>query len=168
MAKKKSAKNSTSKKKVSKPVRSAPKKKPAKVKSSTSKPNSLAPVTIKTGPGLSPMEAGAKLVADFNSGKVNLTDMWSPGIVSIEGVGVSQSWHGRKAVDAKNAWWAGDHVMHGASAEGPFVGATGFAVKFVIDVETKSTGKRETMTEVGVYTVKSGKIVQEEFMYRAG
>ena len=58
--------------------------------------------------------------------------------------------------------------MHGASAEGPFVGATGFAVKFTIDLETKSTGKRETMTEVGVYTVKNGKIVQEEFMYHAG
>lgn len=175
MAKKKSTKNSkTSKaaKKTSKPVRSALKKKPSAPKKASSKPgakrDSLAPVTIKTGPGMSPMEIGSRLVADFNAGKMHLNEMWSPAIVSIEGVGVSQAWNGRKAVDAKNAWWAGEHVVHGASAEGPFVGATGFGVKFVIDVETKSTGKRELMTEIGVYTVKNGKIVQEEFMYRAG
>ncbi len=154
-------------KKASKPVRSAPKKSAAP-KKATAKRDSLAPVAIKTGPGMTPMEIGSKLVADFNAGKMNLNDMWSPAIVSIEGVGVSQSWHGRKAVDAKNAWWASEHVVHGASAEGPFVGATGFGVKFVIDVETKSTAKREMMTEIGVYTVKNGKIIQEEFMYRAG
>jgi hypothetical protein len=34
-----------------------------------------------------------------------------------------------------------------------------------MDVETKSTGKRETMNEVGVYTVQNGKIIREEFMY---
>lgn len=134
----------------------------------SAKRDPLAPENIKTGPGMSPMEIGGKLVADFNTGKMHLNDMWSPSIVSIEGLGVSQAWRGRKAVDAKNEWWSSDHVVHGASAEGPFVGATGFSVKFVIDVETKSSAKRETMTEVGVYTVKNGKIVQEEFMYHAG
>ncbi|MBS0190913.1 MAG: nuclear transport factor 2 family protein [Phycisphaerales bacterium] len=123
---------------------------------------------VRTGAGLSPLELGQKLVADFNRGKMELSDLWSPSIVSIEGVGVSTAWHGRKAVDAKNSWWASDHRVHGASAEGPYVGATGFAIKFVIDVETRSTGKRDTMTEIGVYTVKNGKIVQEEFMYRVG
>jgi len=175
MAKKKTSKSnktgkSTAKanKKASKPVRSAPKKKAAAPKQASAKQDSLAPVSIKTGPGMSPMEIGSKLVADFNAGKMHLNEMWSPAIVSIEGVGVSQSWHGRKAVDAKNAWWSGEHTVHGASAEGPYVGATGFAVKFVIDVETKSTAKREMMTEIGVYTVKNGKIAQEEFMYHAG
>jgi len=169
MAKKKTAKKTPSKsgKKTSKPVRRSSKKKSAAPKKSNAKNASLAPVAVKTGPGMSPMEIGSKLVADFNAGKMNLNEMWSPAIVSIEGVGVSQGWHGRKAVDAKNAWWASEHVVHGASAEGPFVGATGFGVKFVIDVETKSTAKREMMTEIGVYTVKNGKIVQEEFMYRA-
>jgi hypothetical protein len=33
-----------------------------------------------------------------------------------------------------------------------------------MDVETKSTGAREWMEEIGVYTVKDGKIVREEFM----
>lgn len=145
----------------------APAKKAAPKKSTTTRSPS-GPVVIKTGSGMSPHEIGSKLVADFNSGKFHMNEMWSPAIISIEGMGVSQAWHGRKAVDAKNEWWASDHIMHGASAEGPFVGATGFAVKFVVDLETKSTGKRETMTEVGVYTVKNGKIVQEEFMYHVG
>ncbi|MBX3388143.1 MAG: hypothetical protein KF691_01665 [Phycisphaeraceae bacterium] len=160
-------------KKSKKPAKKASKRGGSKAKSSakkktSNKQDSMAPQNIKTGSGMSPMEVGSKLVADFNSGKMHLNDMWSPSIVSIEGFGVSQAWRGRKAVDAKNEWWASDHVVHGASAEGPFVGATGFAVKFIIDVETKSSAKRETMTEVGVYTVKNGKIVQEEFMYRAG
>ena len=39
--------------------------------------------------------------------------------------------------------------------------------KFKMDVEDKSTGRRTIMEEVGVYTVKNGRIVQEEFMYGA-
>lgn len=159
-------------KKSKKAAKKTVKRGASKAKKGAKKPGAkrdpMAPETIKTGPGMSPMEIGSRLVADFNSGKMHLNDMWSPSIVSIEGVGVSQAWRGRKAVDAKNEWWAGEHVVHGASAEGPFVGATGFSVKFVIDVETKSSGTRETVTEVGVYTVKNGKIVQEEFMYKAG
>ncbi len=58
-----------------------------------------------------------------------------------------------------------DNVIHGASTEGPFVVSTGFAVRFRMDVETKSTGQRRVMDEVGVYTVEDGKIVCEEFMY---
>ena len=172
MAKKKSASKSAAKQKSSKQApkaaKRATKKKSSAPKNASAKRDPLAPVAVSTGPGMSVMEIGSKLVADFNAGKMHLNDMWSPAIVSIEGVGVSQAWNGRKAVDAKNAWWAGEHIVHGASAEGPYVGATGFGVKFVIDVETKSSAKRELMTEIGVYTVKNGKIVQEEFMYRAG
>ncbi len=131
---------------------------------------STKPKTIKTGRGPGPMEVGQNLVSMFNRGQLKEIEdkYWSPKIESIEGMGVSQAWRGRKAVEGKNAWWMGDHVMHGGSAEGPYVGATGFAVKFRLDVETKSTGKRETMEEVGVYTVQNGKIVREEFMYGTG
>ena len=54
---------------------------------------------------------------------------------------------------------------NGASAEGPFVGAQGFAIKFKMDVEELNTGTRRVSEEVGVYTVNNGKIVREEFMY---
>lgn len=170
MAKKSKKKTRPPARRGTKPANAAGKRAGSKKKSASKAPrrDPFAPVAVKTGPGMSPMEIGSKLVADFNAGKMHLNEMWSPAIVSIEGVGVSQAWNGRKAVDAKNAWWASEHTVHGASAEGPYVGATGFAVKFVIDVETRSTGTREMMTEIGVYTVKNGKIVQEEFMYRAG
>ena len=55
----------------------------------------------------------------------------------------------------------------GGVAEGPFVGATGFAVKFRMDIKDNSTGRRTLMEEIGVYTVLKGKIIQEEFMYGA-
>lgn len=131
------------------------------------KAGSMEPVPVTTGKGPAPAEIGADLIAMFNKGQFKEIEAkyWSKDIESVEGVGVAMAWRGRKAVDAKNAWWMSDHVLHGASAEGPFVGASGFAVRFRMDVETKSTGQRQNMDEVGVYTVEKGKIVREEFMY---
>jgi hypothetical protein len=57
------------------------------------------------------------------------------------------------------------HRLHGASAEGPYIGASGFSVKFAMDVEDTTTNDRSLMEEIGVYTVQNGKIVREEFMY---
>ena len=34
-----------------------------------------------------------------------------------------------------------------------------------MDVTVKETGARMTMDEIGVYTVKNGKIVEERFFY---
>lgn len=139
-----------------------------KRKSAGAAPRSLEPQPVSTGRGPAPAAIGSDLVQMFNAGRWGEIEKkwWEPRTIrSIEGMGVSMAWNGADGVGAKNAWWAQDHVIHGASAEGPYVGATGFAVKFRMDVETKSTGKRETMEEVGVYTVKDGKIVQEEFMY---
>lgn len=129
--------------------------------------SSNGPVAVTTGRGLTPAEIGADLVALFNRGQFKDVEdkHWAPAIESIEGVGVAQAWRGKRAVEGKNAWWAQDHEMQGGSAEGPYVGATGFAVKFRLDVLTKSTGQRQMMEEVGVYTVKNGKIIREEFMY---
>jgi hypothetical protein len=161
------AKKSTKKPATKKSSKKAPKKsKPAP------KRNPLAPVPISTGKGASAMEIGTNLVRMFNSGDAMTGAIekayWSPKVVSIEGMGVSMGWHGAKAARAKGEEWMKDNVIHSASAEGPYVGATGFAVKFTMDVETKSTGKRQTMVEVGVYSVLKGKIVQEEFMYFCG
>jgi hypothetical protein len=48
---------------------------------------------------------------------------------------------------------------------GPWVGATGFAVKFALEASQKSTGNRIQMEEIAVYTVHNGKIVREEFHF---
>jgi hypothetical protein len=140
---------------------SPPKVKPGKKK------DKLAPTPVTTGKGPSPAEIGADFVAMFNRGEWDKIEdkYYDKKLVSIEGVGVNLAWHGRKAVRAKSEAWTADHQIHGASAEGPFVGSTGFAVRFKMDVETKSTGTREVMDEIAVYTVLKGKVVREEFMY---
>lgn len=168
------AKKKTAKKAAAKPAKKSVKKAPAKtMKKPGRKPagRSVAPAPVKTGPGASPMEIGQSLVSMFNRGQFAEIEAkwWNPReITSVEGVGVSLAWAGKAAVDAKNHEWMADHIIHGASADGPFVGASGFAVRFRMDVETKSTGDRRVMDEVGVYTVKNGKIVREEFMYLVG
>ncbi len=158
MAKK--SKKKTAAKKSSKKSKGAPKRNP------------LMPVPISTGKGDSAMDIGANLVRMFNAGEWKTGAIekkyWSPKIVSIEGIGTAMGWHGVKAARAKCDEWVKDNVIHLCSAEGPYVGATGFSVKYTMDVETKSTGKRQTMIEIGVYSVLKGKIVQEEFMYFCG
>jgi hypothetical protein len=123
--------------------------------------------TVKTGSGAGPGEIGRALVDMFNRGQWAEIEekYWSPGIVSCEGEGVAMEWVGRAAVRQKGEQWYAENHVHGASAEGPYIGATGFAVRFRMDVENRGTGQRTLMEEVGVYTVKNGKIVREEFMY---
>lgn len=122
------------------------------------------PKRISSGSGATPEDLGKQLVSAYNRGKWDVTDkLWSPKIISIEGAGMA--WHGKANVLAKNNGWYKTNIVRGALAEGPYVGSTGFAVKFRVDVEDKSTKRRTIMEEVGVYTVKNGKIVQEEFMY---
>lgn len=151
----------------------APKKKTAPARKSRAAKPAPAPKKIKnpsfikTGRGPSPAEIGNDLVTMFNRGQMTEIEhkWWSPKITSIEGVGVAMAWHGRKAVEEKNQGWMATHRIHGASAEGPYVGASGFAVKFAMDVEDTTNNSRVMMEEVGVYTVENGKIVREEFMY---
>lgn len=165
VAKKPTAKKTPLKKAASrKPApkaRPAPRKSPAKPKTASTQN----PAPISTGSGASPAEIGRSLVELFNSGRAHEVEAkwWSPDVVSIEGMGMA--WSGRKAVEAKNNDWLAQHELKGGSAEGPYVGATGFAVKFRIEVIVKATGQMNTMEEIGVYTVNNGKITREEFMY---
>lgn len=179
MAKKKTAspaKKTGTKAKASK--KPAPAKKPAaKAKPAAKKPAAAKPSgkpapaagvsQVSTGGGASPGEIGRNLVAMFNGGKGEEVEKkyWAPTITSIEGMGMA--WHGLKAVREKNTQWGAQNEVLGGSAEGPYVGATGFAVKFRIHIRERSTGKEDLMEEVGVYTVRDGKIVTEEFMYLA-
>jgi hypothetical protein len=128
-------------------------------------PPGMSPVT--TGRGASPLELGQRLVAMFNSGKAHdvENELWAPSIVSVEGHGANMQWSGIKAVRSKNTEWDKRNEVLGGAAEGPYVGSTGFAVKFTIHLRDRASGNETRMTEVGVYTVQNGKIVREEFMY---
>lgn len=87
-------------------------------------------------------------------------------IVSYEAMeGPMAVCRGRNAVKAKSDWWYANHEVHSATSEGPHVNGDQFLVHFTIDVTTKETGQRVTMKEVGLYTVRNGKIAEERFFY---
>jgi hypothetical protein len=75
---------------------------------------------------------------DFNTLKNNLNTC----VDSVNALVADAALLGRAAVEGKNAEWMSNNTISGASAEGPFVGASGFAVKFKMDVTEKASGKR--------------------------
>jgi len=178
MAKKTVAKKTTSKKastksatkSASKPApKNAGKKASKKAAAAKGKSKSKAkkqPYMTTSGKGDSPAEIGKKLVTMVNSHtpeKEIWGQLFHKKFESIEGDG--STWAGMKAVAKKGEDWMAQHTVHGVKVEGPFVGATGFGVRYEMDIEAKATGQRFQMAEVGVYTVKNGKVVREEFMY---
>ena len=98
-----------------------------------------------------------------------INTLYSPDIVSVESMGNETMPREMKGIDAirgKNQWWYENNVTHSATVDGPFVGDDKFAVYYNFDVTFKPTGKRNSMEEMALYTVKDGKIVREQFFYR--
>ena len=115
-------------------------------------------------------EIANDLVNHCNKGEFAavLDKHYSDDIVSIEPVSAPNMparQEGIVAVRGKNEWWVANHEVHSASVDGPFVSEEQFAVRFNFEVTFKPTGQRMKMTEMALYTVKDGKIVQEEFFY---
>lgn len=115
---------------------------------------------------------GAELVALSNAGEglEAVERLYDEKIVSIEGQGTEEMparMEGIEAVRGKSAWWYDNHDVHAAIATGPYCGhrEDQFVVRFNMDVTFKPTGARSQMEEVGLYTIRGGKIVQEEFLY---
>jgi SnoaL-like protein len=156
MAARKAKKKSVKRAKPAK--KSAPKKKSAA---------SMAPKPVKTGKGATPLDIAKDFAALIRAGKSDEVEKkWlAPGIESVEGVGASMAWSGKKAVLAKYRGWEADHEIHSMTLEGPWVGATGFALRFSLDATQLSTGQRHQMHEIAVYTVRNGKVVREEFHF---
>ena len=73
---------------------------------------------------------------------------------------------GIDGVRGKADWWVKSMELHSFKVSGPFVAHDRFVVQYDVDVTDKSSKKRMQMSEVGVYTVKDGKIVREEFLPR--
>ncbi len=122
------------------------------------------------------LEVGQKMVDLVNQGREGeaafVRDYYADDIVSIEGQGsedMPARIQGIDAVHGKHDWWYANHTVHGTSAEGPFIGhrADQFVVRFTMDL-TPTGGERSQMTEVGLYTVKNDRIVQEEYLYLMG
>ena len=121
---------------------------------------------------MSAIEIGKRLVELCNAGKVMeaVDTLYDEKIVSIEGQGsdeIPARIEGIEGVRGKSVWWFDNHEVHTSEATGPFCGHRDdqFVVKFDLDITNKPSGQRMQMTEVGIYTVAGGKVVQEEFLY---
>ncbi|HYO10187.1 MAG TPA: nuclear transport factor 2 family protein [Tepidisphaeraceae bacterium] len=91
--------------------------------------------------------------------------MYAPDIVSVEGDGAETA--GQQAVIHKSEVWQGNNDVHSEKVRGPFFNGPGqFAVHFTFEITRKATGDRQTIEEVGVYTVNDAdKITREQFFY---
>lgn len=113
-------------------------------------------------------EIGQQLVDLFNKGEMGpiYQNLYSNDVLSIEADG--KEYKGMDAINAKNEWWEQTMESHSAEAKGPFPHGDQFAVIYNMDVTEKESGTRFVMEEVGVYTVKDGRIVEERFFYSMG
>ncbi|HEV1288155.1 MAG TPA: nuclear transport factor 2 family protein [Bryobacteraceae bacterium] len=122
------------------------------------------------------LSVGKKLVELCREGKhmEAINELYSPHIVSVEAgapPGGSARSEGIAAIKGKGEWWAANHEVHKAEAEGPYPHGDRFIVHFKYDVTAKAgpmAGKRFVMDETALYTVKDGKIAHEEFFYSMG
>ena len=92
--------------------------------------------------------------------------LYAPDIISVEGDGKETK--GQQPVIKKSEDWVSDKTFNGETVAGPFFNAASpnqFFVYFTLDVTPKATGKRITLEEVAVYTVKNDKITREQFFY---
>ena len=68
----------------------------------------------------------------------------------------------------KTVMFLKQHDIHHCEVGGPWPHGDRFIVTFKLDLTAKSgsmAGKRVTIEEAALYTVKDGKIVKEEFFY---
>lgn len=122
---------------------------------------------------MSTLEVGKKLVELCRQGKLHeaMETLYGPNIVSIEAMSspaMPARMEGIAAVRGKAEWWEKNHQVHSGKAEGPWPHGDRFIVHFTFDVTATSgpmAGKRMLLDEAALYTVKDGKVVQEEFFY---
>ena len=121
-------------------------------------------------------EIGRKLVDLCRKGKnvEAVNTLYSPDVVSIEVRGdahMPARMEGIDAIRGKNQWWVENHTIHSADADGPYPHGERFIVHFRYDVTPTAgpmAGKRMKLEEAGLYTVRNGKVAQEEFFYHFG
>jgi ketosteroid isomerase-like protein len=112
-------------------------------------------------------EVAQDLVAMLKQGQFDESGekYWADDVVSLEPMeGDMARIEGKAGVRAKGEWWAANHEVHDVLIEGPYVHGDQFVVRFKMALTPKG-GERITMDEVGVYTIKDGKIAEERFFY---
>lgn len=103
-----------------------------------------------------------------NTARANLDKLYAADAVSVEAadMGNGREAAGLEAIKAKHDWWESSMEVVEGDVAGPMLhGDDRFAVIFRMTAREKATGKTSEMEEVGIYHVKDGKIVREEFFY---
>jgi hypothetical protein len=118
---------------------------------------------------MSTEEVATKLVEYCRKGEwmKAVDDLYAKDIVSVEPremENMPAEMRGIDQVRGKTKWFEESFEVHSAKVGGPFVGRDTFVVQFDIDVTDKASKKRMQMSEVGIYTVKNGKVAREEFL----
>jgi hypothetical protein len=93
-----------------------------------------------------------------------LDALYDQDVVSVEATAPES--RGKEAVRGKIDWWVNAMEVHSFKASEPFVAHDRFVVQYDADVTEKESKQRRQISEVGVYTVKNGKIAREEFLPR--
>jgi hypothetical protein len=108
-------------------------------------------------------EVASKLVALCREQKwlEAINSLYADDIVSEEAQEIGEM---PAEMRGKTQWFLETSQVHGCTVGGPFVARDKFVVQFDVDVTDKASGKRAKMSELGIYTVKEGKIVREEFL----
>ena len=114
-------------------------------------------------------EIANKLVASCKAGdfETPYQELYSPNIVSIEndGTGENARVEGFEGLQKKGEWWKENFEVHNTTVSEPIVADNWFSVRFEMDTTHRPSGHRSTMSEIGVYQTKDGKIVKEQFFY---
>ncbi|WP_103258182.1 nuclear transport factor 2 family protein [Tabrizicola aquatica] len=98
----------------------------------------------------------------------NLDKLYAPDAVSVEptDTGTGRETVGLAGIHGKHDWWDANFDVPALVVEGPFLhGDDRFAVIFDMETVHKASGERRKDREVGVYHVKDGKIMREEFFF---
>jgi len=124
----------------------------------------------------STFEVGTELVKLCQQGEnlKAIETLYADDVESIEVEGTEEMPAEMKGIDAvkgKNQWWLENHEVHGSNVAGPYPHGDRFIITYEIDITPKvgpMAGQRMQMTEAGLYTVKDGKVIKEEFFYHMG
>ncbi len=96
------------------------------------------------------------------------SELYSDDAVSIEmegAEGFPARVEGREAIVAKGQQWNSMvQEFHGVEIEGPIVAGDHFSATMNMDITMKGQ-ERKKDSEIAVFRVKDGKIVQEQFFY---
>lgn len=118
-------------------------------------------------------EIANKWAEHCKSGRWDLAqaELYADNCVSIEmegAPGVTPLAEGMEAIKEKGKVW-GEMVeeFHGATIEGPIVAGDHFSAVMKMDITMKGA-PRSIDEEVGIFRVKDGKIVSEQFFYPIG